>query len=169
MSQYWFSLGFLSQNYFWKLSTFRGYKGIYSSACEECEKLVFIQTGHSSNSVSWVERVAGLSCELTAWPDCTFCHVVLQLSWPFNSPACFTHVPFWRLASREIQSWDSFELYTSWVFFTLSHTLPLHKSHLNTGYLIAILQANLAWNKANTWLNKFNLTISPFGYFMTKP
>ena len=45
-------------------------------------------------------------------------------------------------------------------FFTLSHTLPLHDSYLNTGYLIAELQANLAQNKANTWLNKFNLTES---------
>ena len=45
-----------------------------------------------------------------------------------------------------------------WVFFTLSHTLPLHNSHLNIGYLIAKLQANLVRNKTNTWLNKFNLT-----------
>ena len=43
-------------------------------------------------------------------------------------------------------------------FFTLSHTQPLHDSYLNTGYLIAELQANLVRNKANTWLNKFNLT-----------
>ena len=34
-------------------------------------------------------------------------------------------------------------------FFTLSHTLPLHDSHLNIGLLIAKLQANLARNKAN--------------------
>ena len=38
-----FSQGFFSQNSLWKLFTFRGYKGIYSSVCEECEKLVFIQ------------------------------------------------------------------------------------------------------------------------------
>ena len=44
-------------------------------------------------------------------------------------------------------------------FFTLSHTQPLHESYLNTGYLIAELQENLAWNKINIWLNKFNLTI----------
>ena len=50
-------------------------------------------------------------------------------------------------------------LHISWVFFTFSHTLPLYKSHLNIGYLISKLQANLARNKANTWLNKFNLTI----------
>ena len=34
-------------------------------------------------------------------------------------------------------------------FFTLSHTLPLHDFHLNTGLLIAKIQANLARNKAN--------------------
>ena len=35
-------------------------------------------------------------------------------------------------------------------FFTLSHTQPLHDSHLSTRYLIAEIQANLARNKANT-------------------
>ena len=65
MNQSCFSLGFLSQNSLWKLSTFRGYKGIYSSVYEECEKSVFIQTGHSGDSVSQVERVASLSRELT--------------------------------------------------------------------------------------------------------
>ena len=30
-----------------------------------------------------------------------------------------------------------------------SHTLPLHDSYLNTGFLIAKIQANLARNKAN--------------------
>ena len=53
-----FSLGFFSQNSLWKLSTFRGYNGIYSSVCKECEKPVFIQTGHSSDSISRLERVA---------------------------------------------------------------------------------------------------------------
>ena len=72
-----FSLGFLSQNSLWKHSTFRGYKGIYSSVCVECEKSVFIQTGHSSDSTSRLERVASLSRELTAWPDCLFCPVML--------------------------------------------------------------------------------------------
>ena len=71
-----FSLGFLSQNSLWKLSTFHGYKGIYSSVCEECEKSVFIQTRHFGDSVSRVEQVARLSRELTAWPDCIFFPVV---------------------------------------------------------------------------------------------
>ena len=34
-------------------------------------------------------------------------------------------------------------------FFTLSHTQPLHDSHLNTRVLIAKIPANLARNKAN--------------------
>ena len=48
MSQYFCSLGFLSQNYLSKLSTFCGYKGIYSRVCEECGKTFFLQ-----NMVFW--------------------------------------------------------------------------------------------------------------------
>ena len=75
-----FSLGFISQNFLWKLSTFHGYKSIYSRICEECEKSIFSKTEHSGDSVSRLERVASLSCEVTARPDCTFCPVILQLS-----------------------------------------------------------------------------------------
>ena len=45
---------------------------------------------------------------------------------------------------RVLTSLHSFEH-----FFTLSHTLPLHDSYLNTGLLIAKLQANLVRNKTN--------------------
>ena len=55
----------------------------------------------------------------------------------------------WRLTSCEFQSRVPATLHKLEHFFTLSHTLPLHDSHLNTGLLIAKLQANLAWNKAN--------------------
>ena len=41
------------------------------------------------------------------------------------------------------------KMHTSEFFFTLSHTLPLHDSHLNTGFLNAEFQANLIRNKAN--------------------
>ena len=39
-------------------------------------------------------------------------------------------------------------------FFILSHSLPLQESHLNTGLLIAEIQANLAWKKANKMFDK---------------
>ena len=77
--------------------------------------------------------------------------VTLQL------PTCFTHVAFGKLPiashSRE-SSWMYTHLNSS-----LSHTQPVHDSHLNTWYLIAKIQANLSRNKINTWLNKFNLTM----------
>ena len=52
-------------------------------------------------------------------------------------------------ATREIQPRVPTSLHKLEQFFTLSHTLPLHDSHLNTGLLIAKIQANLARNKAN--------------------
>ena len=49
-------------------------------------------------------------------------------------------------------------------FFTLSYSLLLHDSHLNTGYLIVKIQANLAWNKANKMVDK----IQPYNVFCGK-
>ena len=78
-------------------------------------------------------------------------------------PTCFTRVPLWRLASRE----TPLNVYIL-SFFTFSHTQPLHYSHLNTEFLHAKLQANLAQNKANTWLIKFNLTMQIKKFFSYK-
>ena len=47
-----FFLEFLSQNFLWKFSRFRGYKGIYSGVYEEREKSCFNQTGNSGYSSS---------------------------------------------------------------------------------------------------------------------
>ena len=48
-------------------------------------------------------------------------------------------------------------------FFTLSHTLPLHDSHLNIGLLIAKLQEIWHRIKPTRWLIKFNLTTLIYG------
>ena len=80
MSQSKFSLGFLSQNSLWKLSTFCGYKGIYSSVCEECEKSIFCKIGHSDNLALRLVLAINSSREKTNLPDCHFFPVVLQLS-----------------------------------------------------------------------------------------
>ena len=53
-------------------------------------------------------------------------------------------------------------------FFTLSHTLPLHDSHLNTGLLVAKIQANVAWNKANKMVNKIQPYNLPIWLFCDK-
>ena len=47
-------------------------------------------------------------------------------------------------ASHEIQSRVPYWVHNLELFFTLSHTLPLHDSHLNTEFLNAELQVNLA-------------------------
>ena len=52
-------------------------------------------------------------------------------------------------ATREIQLRVPASLHKLEQFFILSHTLPLHDSHLNTGLLIAKIQENLARNKAD--------------------
>ena len=116
--------------------------------------------------------VASLSREITDWPDCHFCPVVLQLLCPFS----FLHaLHVWHFGEsifvRHSRDPIARILLNAHIieFFILSQTQPLHDSHLNTGYLIAEIQTNLAQNKMNIWLNKFNLTIPPFGYSVTKP
>ena len=49
----------------------------------------------------------------------------------------------------DIFAWESLFLCTILSNSSLSHTLPLHDSHLNTWLLIAKIQADLAQNKAN--------------------
>ena len=63
-------------------------------------------------------------------------------------------------AIREIQSQVPVSLHNLEHIFTLSHT-PLHDFHLNTGLLIAKIQANLAQNKANKMVDKISTLQSP--------
>ena len=68
--------------------------------------------------------------------------------------ACFTcvlHFGKSPLASQlRFPVASHFLLHTLDQIFTLSHTQPLHYSHLNTWFLNAELQANLVRNKVNT-------------------
>ena len=77
-------------------------------------------------------------------------------------PACFTSVLHFSksplVSQSRVQSRITFLLHTLDQIFTLSHIQPIHYSHLNIGFLNVELQANLAQNKANTQLNKFNFT-----------
>ena len=156
MSQSFFSLGFLSQNSLWKLSTIRGYKGYLYWCVFGMRKVSFFQTKWSSDWASQLDWVTSSSRELTVWPAWDFCPVVQQLAWLFSSPACFTRVSLLATcqpqATREIQSQVLVEcilLNFSSHSLTLSHTLPLHNFHLNIRFLNAELQENLARNKAN--------------------
>ena len=143
-----FSLGFLFQNSLWKLSLNHGYKGIYIVGWERMWKVIFCQTGCSGGLTSWLGWVESSSREQTAWPAWDFCPVVNSWRDALASNMLDTCASIWRLAAAS-QSRVPASLHTLEQFFTLSHTLPLHDSHLNTGFLIAKIQANLAQNKAN--------------------
>ena len=164
MNQSCFSLEFLSQNSLWKLFIFRGYKGLYIVGWERNAKSQFFL----NRVVWWLGLATGLSRELTAWLAWDFCPVVQQLAWLFSSPACFTRVPAlaacYSWVSRESQPRVSASLHNLEHFFTLSHSLPLHNSHLNTGLLIAKIQANLARNKAKKMVDKIQPYICVFPF-----
>ena len=70
--------------------------------------------------------------------------------------------------TRKIQSQVPASLHNLEHFFTLSHTLPLHDSHLNTGLLIAKIQENLARNKANKMVDKIQPYNLPLWLFRDK-
>ena len=94
---------------------------------------------------NWTASLYFLSCSAPAG-------MTLQLL------ACLAHVQLLAAcksrATREIQSRVLVSLHNLKHFFALSHTLPLHESHLNTGLLIAKIQANLTQNKANKMVDK---------------
>ena len=86
-----------------------------------------------------------LSCSATTG-------MTLQLSCMLHTCANFGGLP---VASHpRVQPRVSASLHNLEHLFTVSHSLPLHDSHLNTGLLIAKIQANLAWNKANKMVDK---------------
>ena len=85
------------------------------------------------------------------WPACDFCPVMQQLARRFS----FWHA--WHVCiilASEIQLRVPASLHKLEQFFTLSQTLPLHDSHLNTELLIAKIQENLVRNKANKMVDK---------------
>ena len=79
-----FSLVFLSQNSLWKLSKYRGYKGIYIIRWEGMWKVSFSQIGCSGDLTSRLGWVASSSHELTVWPAWDFCLAVQQLARLFS-------------------------------------------------------------------------------------
>ena len=152
-------LGFF---FFWIATHILWEWGVFILVWECNAKSQFFQNrvGWQLDLATWLSREFKPRANWMANLD--FCPVVLQLAWLFNSPACSVRVQLLATckpwASREIQPRVPATLHSLEHFFTLSYTLPLYDSHLNTGFLSAVLQANLTQNKANTWLIKFNLT-----------
>ena len=128
LNQSCFSLGFLSQNSLWKLSYICGYKGYLYWSERGMWNVRFYKTGVARGLASWLDWVARSSCKITVCPVVLFCPVVLQLAWLFT---------FWH-AWHVCYIWQATSLCFlahSWVVNTLSHSLPLHQTHLNTGWV----------------------------------
>ena len=133
--------------------SFVGKRGIYTRVRMECEESGFSKQGWLAAWVShefqprgnWTTSCPILSCSALAG-------VTLQLL------ACLAHKQLLAACSRESLARSSreslFFLHTLEHFFTLSHSLPLQESHLNTGLLIAEIQTNLARNKTNKMVDK---------------
>ena len=157
MNQSYFSLGFLSQNSLWKLSIFRGYKGLYIVGWERNAKSQFFP----NMVVWWLGLPIGLSCEFKCQANglaslgllsySATAGITLQL--PYMLHACANFGGLLVASHPRVQPRVSLSLHNEH-FVTLSHSLPLHDSHLNTRLLIAKIQANLAWNKANKMVDK---------------
>ena len=86
-----------------------------------------------------------LSCSATAG-------MTLQLPCMLHTCANFGGLPV--TSHPRVQLRVSASLHNLEHFFTFSHSLPLHDSHLNTGLLIAKIQVNLVRNKVNKMVDK---------------
>ena len=150
MSQFCFSLGFLSQYSLWKLSIFRGYEGYLYLCLFGMWRVSFSKIELAGGLALRLDGAASSSRELTEWPVWTFCPVVLQLAWCFSYFACLARVQLLAACKPRVPA----TLHKLEHFFTLSHTLPLHDPHLNTELLIAKIQTNLVRNKTNKMVDK---------------
>ena len=125
--------------------------------------------GGLDSRLSWV---ASSSCEVAEQSVCIFLSCSTLASMTLQILACLVCVQL--LATRksratcEIQSRVPVSLHNLEHFFTLSHTLSLHDSHLNIGLLIAKIQANLTWNKANKMVDTIQPYNLPFWLFRDK-
>ena len=84
--------------------------------------------------------------------------VTRQLLCMLHTCASFGDLPLTSHSRDPVTS--PYRMHIFELFFTLSHTLPLHDFHLNIGFLNAELQANWHGINPTKWLIKFNLTRS---------
>ena len=154
MNQSCFTLGFLSQNSLSKFSlSIMGMKGIYTGVRRECETSSFskqrwLMAWSRDLTKSWESRdnrmasCPVLSCSALASMTV---HLLASLARVLHLATAASH--------PQDQAASLCFLTHSWAINTLSHSLPLQQTHLNTGLLNAEIQANLARNKANKMID----------------
>ena len=148
MNQSCFTLWFLSQNSLWKLSFIYGYKGYLYWGEKRMWNVRFFQ----NRGGSWLGLATWLSHEIQLRDNRMASCPILSCSAPASMTvhllACLARVLHLAACSCESPA-SLYFLALFWAFNTLSHSLPLQQTHLNTGLLNVEIQANLARNKAN--------------------
>ena len=134
-----------------------GIRGIYTRVRAECEEFDFQnRAGWRLGLATWLSREFKPRGNWTA--SLYFLSCSAPASMTLHLLVCLARVQLLAIckprATHKIQSRVLASLHNLEHFFTLSHTLPLHDSHLNTGLLIAKIQANLAQNKVNKMVDK---------------
>ena len=128
--------------------SFEGKNGIYTGVRMEYKESGFSKQGWLA---AWLSREFQPQGNWTA--SCPFLSCSAPAGMTLQLLACLARVQLLATCSRKSPMRSSreslFFLHTLEHFFTLSHSLPLQESHLNTELLIAEIKENLAWNKAN--------------------
>ena len=167
MNQSCFSIRFLSQILSGSSLSFVGKRGIYIGVRMECEESGFSKQGWLA---AWLSREFQPQGNWTA--SCPILSCIAPTGVTLQLLACLAREQLLVACSHESPARSSHEslffLHTLEHFFTLSHSLPLQESHLNTGLLIAKIQANLAWNKANKMVDKIQPYNLPLWLFCDK-
>ena len=148
MSQSCFSLGFLSQNSLWKLSTFNGYMGIYSRVYEECERSVFPkQSGLTTCPHDCIESQANYLAKLEVLSCSTPTSVTLQVPCMLHMCASFGDLPAASQTRDPIVRLPWIAHFLRFLH-TLSHTTL---TWFPPKYRVSKcwITSKLAWNKAN--------------------
>ena len=105
-------------------------------------------------------------------PLCVLYEIQNQIYQQLQLLACLAREQLLAACSRESPARSSCEslffLHTLEHFFTLSHSLPLQESHLNTKLLISEIQTKLARNKANKMVDKIQPYNLPLWLFRDK-
>ena len=133
----------------------------------ECEESYFSKQGWLA---AWLSHEFQLRGNWTTSCPIFSCSALVGMT--LQLLACLAREQLLATCSRESLARSSreslFFLYTLEHFFTLSHSLHLQESHLNTGLLIAKIQANLAQNKTNKMVDKIQPYNLPLWLFHDK-
>ena len=127
MSQSCFSLRFISHNSLWKLSTFCGYKGIYSRVWKGMWKVIFLQNKMLWRVASDSQLATRMSHEFQSPNNRMVRLYFLSCSDPsvliFQLPACFTRMTLLVSHHSQVNREMLFDAHTWSILHTLLHTI----------------------------------------------